>query len=110
MYLICCFSGGSDGKESACQCKRRRAQSLGQEDPLEKGMAIHSSILAWRIVHEVAKSQTQLSNPASKREQRNQKTKNPREHFQLRKYCLAHSLAKHGHLDNKYLNCKYSLP
>ena len=25
------------------------AQSLGQEDPLEKGMAIHSSILAWRI-------------------------------------------------------------
>ena len=26
-----------------------RVQSLGQEDPLEKGMAIHSSILAWRI-------------------------------------------------------------
>ena len=24
-------------------------QSLGQENPLEKGMAIHSSILAWRI-------------------------------------------------------------
>ena len=24
-------------------------QSLGQEDPLEKGMAIHSNILAWRI-------------------------------------------------------------
>ena len=24
-------------------------QFLGQEDPLEKGMAIHSSILAWRI-------------------------------------------------------------
>ena len=24
-------------------------QSLGGEDPLEKGMAIHSSILAWRI-------------------------------------------------------------
>ena len=24
-------------------------QSLGQEDPLEDGMAIHSSILAWRI-------------------------------------------------------------
>ena len=24
-------------------------QPLGQEDPLEKGMAIHSSILAWRI-------------------------------------------------------------
>ena len=26
-----------------------RVQSLGQEDPLEEGMAIHSSILAWRI-------------------------------------------------------------
>ena len=24
-------------------------QSLGREDPLEKGMAFHSSILAWRI-------------------------------------------------------------
>ena len=22
---------------------------LGQEDPLEKGMAIHSSVLAWKI-------------------------------------------------------------
>ena len=26
-----------------------KVQSLGQEDPLEKGMAIHSSTLAWRI-------------------------------------------------------------
>jgi len=26
-----------------------RVQSLGQEDPLKKGMATHSSILAWRI-------------------------------------------------------------
>ena len=26
----------------------RRVQSLGQEDNLEKGMAMHSSILAWR--------------------------------------------------------------
>ena len=26
-----------------------RVQSLGQEDSLEKGMATHSSILAWRI-------------------------------------------------------------
>ena len=40
--------------------------SLGQEDPLEEGMAAHSSTLAWRIpmekgawwatVHRVAKS------------------------------------------------------
>ena len=51
-----------------------RAQSLGWEDPLEEGMATHSSILAWRIpmdigawratVHGVAKSQTQLSDLA----------------------------------------------
>ena len=26
-----------------------QVRSLGQEDPLEKGMATHSSILAWRI-------------------------------------------------------------
>ena len=26
-----------------------RVPSLGQEDPLEKGMATHSSVLAWRI-------------------------------------------------------------
>ena len=26
-----------------------QVQSLGPEDPLEKGMATHSSILAWRI-------------------------------------------------------------
>ena len=25
-----------------------QVRSLGQEDPLEKGMATHSSILAWR--------------------------------------------------------------
>ena len=41
-------------------------QSLGQEDPLKKEMATHSSILAGKIpwtevtVHEVAKSWTQL--------------------------------------------------
>ena len=38
---------------------------LGREDPLEKGKATHSSILAWRIpwtgVHGVTKSRTQLS-------------------------------------------------
>ena len=26
-----------------------QVQSLGQEDPLEEGVATHSSILAWRI-------------------------------------------------------------
>ena len=41
------------------------ARSLGWEDPLEKGKATHSSILAWRIqdytVHGVTKSRTWLS-------------------------------------------------
>ena len=46
-------------------------QSLDQEDPLEKGMATHSSILAWRILWTEEsgrlqsvglQSQTQLSN------------------------------------------------
>ena len=37
-------------KEPASQCRRlRRVRSLGQEDPLEEGMATHSSIPAWRI-------------------------------------------------------------
>ena len=49
-------------------------QSLGQEDPLEKGKATHSSILAWRTprteawwatVHGIAKNQTQLSDKLS---------------------------------------------
>ena len=29
--------------------RETRVQSLGWEDPLEKGMATHSSILAWKI-------------------------------------------------------------
>ena len=29
--------------------QQTQVQSLGQEDPLEKGMTIHSSILDWRI-------------------------------------------------------------
>jgi len=29
--------------------RETQVQSLAQEDPLEKGMATHSSILAWRI-------------------------------------------------------------
>ena len=27
-----------------------QVRSLGEEDPLEKGLATHSSILAWRIL------------------------------------------------------------
>ena len=64
------FPGGSDGKESACD-----AGDLGLIPRLGRspggGMAIHSSILAWRIpmdeeawratVHGVTKNQTRLS-------------------------------------------------
>ena len=49
-----------------------RVRSLGQEDPLEKEIAIHSSTIAWKIpwteepgrlrVHGVAKSRTRMSN------------------------------------------------
>ena len=39
------------GKEPACHCRRhkRRGLPLGREAPLEKGMAPHSSIVAWGI-------------------------------------------------------------
>ena len=44
-----------------------QVQSLGREDPLEKSMATHSSVLVWRIpwteeptVHGVTKSLTRL--------------------------------------------------
>ena len=36
-------------KELACQLKETRIRSLGPEDPLEKEMATHTSILAWKI-------------------------------------------------------------
>ena len=41
------FPGGSDGKESDCSAGDPGSVP-GREDPLEEGMAIHSSILAWR--------------------------------------------------------------
>ena len=40
--------GGSDGKESTCNAGDP-SLILGGEDPLEKEMAPHSSILAWEI-------------------------------------------------------------
>ena len=65
------FPGGSESKESAWNVGNLGFQSLGWEDPLEKGMATQSSILAWRIpmdrgawwatVHEVTKIWTSLS-------------------------------------------------
>ena len=42
------FHGDSDGKESACTVGDP-SSIPGWDDPLEKEMATHSSILAWRI-------------------------------------------------------------
>ena len=42
------FPGGSAVKNLLVM-QETQVQSLSQEDPLEKKMAIHSSILAWRI-------------------------------------------------------------
>jgi len=42
------FPGGSVVKYMPTM-QETQIQFLGQDDPLEKGMAIHSSILAWRI-------------------------------------------------------------
>ena len=48
-YFHLASSGGSEVKASACNAGETWVQSLGQEDPLEKEMATHSSTLAWRI-------------------------------------------------------------
>ena len=53
IFLICskvivCFPGGSDGKVSA-NSAGDSGSIPGQEDLLEKEMATHSSILAWKI-------------------------------------------------------------
>ena len=40
------FTGGSAVKNLSAM-QKTQVQSLGQEDPLEKEMATHSSILAW---------------------------------------------------------------
>ena len=47
-YMTNIFPGGSEVKASACNAGDL-VRSLGGEDPLEKEMATHSSILAWRI-------------------------------------------------------------
>ena len=43
------FPDGSDGKESACNVGHL-GLIPGQEDPMERGTATHSSILAWQIL------------------------------------------------------------
>ena len=69
LYNIWGFPGGTSGKEPTCQCRRPRCglNSCVEKIPLEEGVAINSSSLAWRIlwteetiVHRVTKSQTRL--------------------------------------------------
>ena len=67
LYSLKASLGGSDGKESACNAGDP-GLIPGQEDPLKKGMAIHSSVLAWGIPWTegpgklgIAKSWTRLS-------------------------------------------------
>ena len=47
-YFVLEYSFGSDGKESACNA-RDLGLIFGLGKSLEKGMAIHSSFLAWKI-------------------------------------------------------------
>ena len=62
------FPGGSAVKNPPAT-QETQVQSLGREDPLEREMATHSSILAWRIpwteepggLQSMAKAQTWLS-------------------------------------------------
>ena len=51
-YRLYCILGASLVAQMVMNLpavQETRVQSLGQEDPLEKVMATHSSILAWRI-------------------------------------------------------------
>ena len=52
MIQIICMKGDSlvaQMVRNLTATQETQIQSLGWEDPLEKGMATHSSILAWRI-------------------------------------------------------------
>ena len=69
IMLLVGFPGDSDDKESASNAGDL-SRSLGWEDLLEKEMATHASMLAWRTprdrgawqvtAHGITKSQTQL--------------------------------------------------
>ena len=43
------FFGGKGGQGLLPATQESRVLSMGLEDPLNKGMATHSSILAWKI-------------------------------------------------------------
>ena len=69
IMLLVGFAGDSEDKESACNAGDL-SQSLNWEDLLEKEMATHPSIRAWRspmdrgawraAAHGITKSQTRL--------------------------------------------------
>ena len=48
-YFPLCFLNGSVGRRICLPLQEMQVQSLGQADPLEKEMAAHSRILAWKI-------------------------------------------------------------
>ena len=51
IYFHLCYSQGFPAGlvvKNPSATRETQVQTLGQEDPLEKGMATHSSILAWR--------------------------------------------------------------
>ena len=62
-FAIKGFSGDSDNNLPAMQ--ETRVRSLGWEDPLEKGMTTHSSILAWGIPRTEESSELQFTGSLS---------------------------------------------
>ena len=73
MSICCCYLVCGSGVKNLPviqKMQETQVRSLGWEDPLEEGMATHSSILVWRIpwtekpggatVHGVTKSRTRL--------------------------------------------------
>ena len=75
LYSCTHFALGSPGASAVKNLPAMQetwVRSLGHKDPLEEGMATHSSTLTWKIpmdrgawrdaVHGVAQSQTRLSN------------------------------------------------
>ena len=52
LYIVCLYIGASlvaQRVKTLPTIQKTWVQSLGWENPLEKGMATHSGILAWRI-------------------------------------------------------------
>ena len=70
-WPVCAWYSGRKIVKNLPALRETWLQSLGWEDPLEKGMATHFSILTWRIpmdrgawlttVHGITESQTQLN-------------------------------------------------